>query len=93
MTQYDHCFVKSFGWYEDNMDIFIAMEFFPEGDLGKYLGSPLPEQEAQDIAAQVLEGLQFMHSHNFAHRDLKPDVPFYPSLKEYLWVLTCERTY
>ena len=81
VAQYQHCFVKSFGWYEDDEDIFLAMEFFSEGDLSRYLGSPFPEQEAQSIAAQILEGLQFMHRHNFAHRDLKPDVTCLPHSK------------
>jgi serine/threonine protein kinase len=50
------------------------MEYFPNGDLHKYLGSPLPEMEGQRIVSQILEGLDFMHDHGFAHRDLKPAV-------------------
>ena len=50
------------------------MEYIPHGDLQQYLGSPLPEQEGQQIVGQILEGLSFMHESNFAHRDLKPAV-------------------
>ena len=50
------------------------MEYFPEGDLHKYLNSPLPEIEGQRIVSQILEGLKYMHDHGFAHRDLKPAV-------------------
>jgi serine/threonine protein kinase len=50
------------------------MEYFPEGDLHKYLGCPLPENEGQRIISQILEGLKYMHDHGFAHRDLKPAV-------------------
>jgi calcium/calmodulin-dependent protein kinase I len=50
------------------------MEYFSEGDLHKYLHSPLSEKEAQVIVSQILEGLQFMHDRGFAHRDLKPAV-------------------
>ena len=50
------------------------MEYLPNGDLHKYLTSPLPETEGQDIVSQILEGLQFMHDSGFAHRDLKPAV-------------------
>lgn len=50
------------------------MEYFPYGDLHKYLITPLSEKEGQQIAVQILEGLQFMHENGFAHRDLKPAV-------------------
>jgi serine/threonine protein kinase len=50
------------------------MEYLPNGDLHKYLESPLPESEGQIIVSQVLEGLDFMHQNGFAHRDLKPAV-------------------
>ena len=50
------------------------MEYLPHGDLHKYLGSPLSEKEGQQIVLQILEGLQFMHEIEFAHRDLKPAV-------------------
>jgi len=34
---------------------------------------PLPEADALRIASLVGEGLQYMHEHNFIHRDIKPD--------------------
>ncbi|KAI4215457.1 MAG: hypothetical protein LQ351_001926 [Letrouitia transgressa] len=73
LIQYEQSFVKSFGWYDNSDDIFITMEYLPYGDLQKYLGSPLPESESQHIVHQILEGLYFMHDHDFAHRDLKPN--------------------
>jgi calcium/calmodulin-dependent protein kinase I len=50
------------------------MEYLPHGDLSGYLDEfgPLPEHEVQQIAHQILEGLQCMHNHKFVHRDLKP---------------------
>lgn len=55
------------------------MEYLEIGDLATYLDrrpptSPLPENEAQQIAYQILDGLNMMHGHEFAHRDLKPHV-------------------
>ncbi|OQD65821.1 hypothetical protein PENPOL_c005G06713 [Penicillium polonicum] len=75
-TKYKACFVKSFGWYEGPGQLFIAMEYLELGDLLGYLDQrpPLPEAEAQDIASQILEGLDMMHENGFAHRDLKPNM-------------------
>jgi serine/threonine protein kinase len=52
------------------------MEYCELGDLHSYLVSapPLLETEAQDITFQILEGINYMHENNFAHRDLKPKV-------------------
>jgi calcium/calmodulin-dependent protein kinase I len=50
------------------------MEYLSDGDLHKYLGSPLLEKEGKHIVFQILEGLHFMHDNGFAHRDLKPAV-------------------
>ena len=38
-------------------------------NLGKIL-----ENEARDIAEQILLGLEIMHAESFVHRDLKPQV-------------------
>lgn len=72
--QFVRCFVESFGWYDNDESIFIAMEYLPHGDLHQHLSRPLPEHEGQQIVFQILEGLDFMHDSGFAHRDLKPAV-------------------
>jgi len=72
--QYRHCFVASSGWFDDDEFVFIAMEYFPLGDLEAYLDKPLPESQARQIAHQILEAIAFMHESGFAHRDLKPSV-------------------
>ena len=79
-----HCFVRSYGWYENDESVYITMEHLPYGDLQKYLSKPLPEREARQIAVQVVEGLKFMHENDYVHRDLKPmvsliDGPFWAS--------------
>ena len=50
------------------------MEYLSDGDLQKYLSSPLPEKEGQQIVSQIIERLHFMHDKGFVHRDLKPAV-------------------
>lgn len=50
------------------------MEYLPAGDLQRYIIRPFSEGEVQHITLQLLEGLDFMHSNGFSHRDLKPKV-------------------
>lgn len=58
------------------------MEYVHLGDLHKNVvakSEKIPENEARDIAEQILLGLEIMHAESFAHRDLKPQV-FCPAL-------------
>lgn len=68
--------MKSFGWYESQEAVFIAMEFLTHGNLQTHLNliPRLLEPEAREISFQILEALHCMHNHGFAHRDLKPAV-------------------
>jgi len=59
------------GWFEDPETLYIAMEYFEQGDLTKHIGTPLPQETVQNISNQILEGLQVMHQQGIAHRDLK----------------------
>jgi FixJ family two-component response regulator/predicted Ser/Thr protein kinase len=51
---------------------FIAMEYFPCGDLKARLQNPVSEQEALDYVARIAEGLAAVHAQGILHRDLKP---------------------
>lgn len=70
--------MKSFGWYEFEDSLYIAMEYIPSGDLHQSI-MHLPavsNLDAATITTQLLEGLYFMHDNDFAHRDMKPQVCF-----------------
>ena len=72
-------FVDFFGWFKDGNEVFLAMEYAHLGDLHKNVNvnsdsGTIPENEARDIAEQILFGLEIMHAESFAHRDLKPQV-------------------
>ena len=51
---------------------FIAMEYFPCGDLKSRLQNPVTEQEALDYLARIAEALAAVHAEGILHRDLKP---------------------
>jgi serine/threonine protein kinase len=68
--------VKSFGWFENPISIFITMEYCRHGDLHHYLISQrtVAVEDVQQLTYQMLEALDQMHQNDFAHRDLKPGV-------------------
>lgn len=75
-AQHDHLFVKFFGWYENDTDIFLAMEYIQYGDLSEYIKvSGRAKAEAKEITRQILKGLEILHGEGICHRDLKPQVP------------------
>ena len=51
---------------------FIAMEYFPGGDLKVRLEQPVTSLGALRIASQIAKALDAIHSHGIIHRDLKP---------------------
>ena len=52
---------------------YIAMEYFPCGDLAQRLRRPLDARTAIDYLKQTAAGLAAIHGVGIVHRDLKPD--------------------
>ncbi len=62
-------------YFEDNQEFFLVQEFI-EGHTLKAELSPnqrWTEDQVIQLLQQVLSILQFIHSHNVIHRDIKPD--------------------
>lgn len=61
--------------FEDNQNIYIAMEVCAGGELFDVIidqGS-LSEAEASCLMEQIFRAIFYMHTHGIAHRDLKPE--------------------
>ena len=62
--------VTDYGEYEGVP--YLVMEYLPGGTLKQYLGTPMPYAQAARLLAPVADALQYAHSKNIIHRDVKP---------------------
>ncbi|EHS63719.1 AGC protein kinase [Puccinia graminis f. sp. tritici CRL 75-36-700-3] len=76
MNQADSDFVvKLFYTFSSRDHLYLVMEYLNGGDcaaLVKALGN-LPEEWTRNYVAEVVMGLEYLHSTGVVHRDLKPD--------------------
>ncbi|KAK8887678.1 hypothetical protein M9Y10_038731 [Tritrichomonas musculus] len=59
----------------DEKNYYVIMEFCPNGDLFSYIvnRNKLTEAQAKPFVRQILEALQYLHSMDVSHRDMKPE--------------------
>jgi serine/threonine protein kinase len=62
--------VSDFG-EEDGLP-YLVMEYLSGGTLKQFLGTPLPYRKAAKLLVPVAQALEYAHSHNLVHRDVKP---------------------
>lgn len=60
--------------YETPSEIILVLELVPGGELQRVLDDEdcVPERDAARLLRQILSGVSFLHEHNIAHLDLKP---------------------
>ena len=51
---------------------YAVMQYYPDGNLNDAIKHGLTDEQKEDIATQLLEGIGFLHKHKVVHRDLKP---------------------
>jgi serine/threonine protein kinase len=65
--------VRSTGYGKKSGNPYILLDFCPNGDLRSKMAPNLPFSYINELAVQILFGLNALHSNGKIHRDLKPD--------------------
>ena len=77
MTKLDHPFlIKMISYWKDTDKLYMCMKMYQGGELQTIIHTEsrdgVPEWAEKFYAANILEGLSYMHQRNIVYRDLKP---------------------
>ncbi|AOY83703.1 serine/threonine-protein kinase [Moorena producens JHB] len=69
-----HQIPELLAYFDQNQEFYLVEEFINGHPLSnELLPKPLPEANVIAIVVDILQVLQFVHSHSVIHRDIKPD--------------------
>ena len=65
---------EEFYSFETQQGVFdyAVMQYYPDGNLTQAIKEGLTDEQKEEVAMQLLEGIDFLHKHKVVHRDLKP---------------------
>ena len=62
-----------FSYFYDEENIFLILKYIPGGDLREHCSTGVTEETAAGYMADLVEALEYYHSQNIIHTDLKPE--------------------
>ena len=73
LTKLKHSRIISLkGWFEDNDNIYLVLEYLSGGDLAHYFKNDLPtKEEAVHVMYQIIDAVKYCHKKSIVHRDIK----------------------
>ncbi|KAI9323664.1 kinase-like domain-containing protein [Dichotomocladium elegans] len=76
LLQVSHPFIVNlWGTFQDDMNLYMVMDYVPGGELFSYLRRTqrFPDATAKFYGAEVLLIIVYLHTHDIIYRDLKPE--------------------
>ena len=66
--------LEIYNFFDNSTHLFIVLEYMDQGTLYSQLkkNKILPELKAAQIIKQITEAVEYLHDHDIAHRDIKP---------------------
>lgn len=75
--------VKLWQIFEENNKIYFILEYIENGNLFYYQNSRriFSEVEASIFFSQTLSAIEYLHTHNYMHRDIKVKIMIYLAIE------------
>ncbi len=75
LAKLNHPFLINMNFaFQDRENLYLIMDYINGGDLRYHLGKyrRFPENQAKFFIANIIVGLEYLHTNKIIHRDIKP---------------------